>query len=92
MKRLETRLRERRREEARPTPVYVFYDSVTMTRDDAVEAAYRSGLIPPNAVLFIAPEPIPDHEAWSRLCQAEYAAREQQRREQQQQPAGDGPA
>lgn len=82
--RLKTRLRRRQVEEARPTPVFILYDSLVMTDDEALEAAYRSGKIPPNAAIFLAPEQIHDREVWERICKAEFAALERQRAEERQ--------
>ena len=89
-----TRLRQHRRADARPPVCYLHYDSLTVSQEDAIAAAYRSGKIPPNAMLVILPEPIPSHEEWARVCGAEYAEREAARLAHQQQslsPAGSTP-
>lgn len=74
--RLKTRLRDQRRDQEKPVPVFIFYDALVMTSDQAIEAADRAGKIPLNAVLVILPEQIKDHATWERHAQAEYAERQ----------------
>lgn len=95
MKRLKTRLQDQRRDQEKPVPVFITYDSLTMTSDQAIEAADRAGKIPLNAVLAIFPEQIKDLKTWERHAQAEYVERERQRTEIQKQQgaqAGTKPA
>lgn len=83
MRRLNTRLQDQRRNDARPVPVYITYDALVMTSAQAIEAADRAGKIPLNAVLVLLPEQIKDHETWERHAQADYAERERRRIEEQ---------
>jgi hypothetical protein len=96
MRAFDARLRRQRREDERPVPVWIEYNSLVVTQDDAIEAALRSGHVPLNAVLVVLPLPIEDRETWQRVCQAEHAAREEQGRraeeQQQREPAGTDPA
>ena len=93
MKSLKAKLRPH--DDARPTPVYVEFDSVVMTAGQAITAAIESGRIPSNAFLAVLPQAIEDRMVWSRICQAEQAVRERRRLEQklpQLTPAGTNPA
>jgi len=91
MKSLKAKLRPYN--DARPTPVYVEFDSVVMTARQAIAAAIESGRIPSNAFLAVLPQAIEDRALWSQICQAELAERERRRLEQPQEtPAGTNPA
>jgi hypothetical protein len=89
--RLKNRLRQQRREEGRPVPVYITYDSFTTTRDEALEAAYQTGKIPANAAIVLLPEQCKNEEEWNRVV-AEYEERKRQQQQQQQTAAGTDPA
>jgi hypothetical protein len=80
---LKTRLRRRKIEEAKPTPVYLRYDYFTVTKEQAIKAAGRSGKIPLNAVFVLIPE-LPEHANWETVVKREYAERERRLLEQQQ--------
>lgn len=82
MRSLKTRLRDQRRDQEKPIPVWIFYDAITMTPDQAIEAAERAGKIPLNAVLILLPEKIEDHEAWGRHARTEYVEIERRRAEE----------
>jgi hypothetical protein len=78
MRRLKTRLRDQRREEAQPVVVLIEYDGLSMTAEQAEKAAWRSGHIPANASLLVVPRKL-THDEWDRWypqMMAEQAARE----------------
>lgn len=88
MKRFDARLRQQRREDEKPTPVWIQFDHTRMTPAQAIAAAIRSGKVPANATFVIFPQPIPDRETWSKQCRQEQQARERSQR----QHAGTEPA
>lgn len=61
--------------DVRPTPVFLTFDSETMTAGEAITAAINSGSIPPSAWMAVLPLTIEDRALWSQICQAEQAAR-----------------
>jgi len=84
--RLKNRLRQQRREQGRPVPVFIFYDSFVTTPDEALGAAYESGKIPANAAIVLLPERCRNEEEWN-LVVAEYEERARQQQQRQQTPA-----
>lgn len=98
MKRLRTRLQDQRRDDVRPTPVWIWYDGRGMTSTEALAAAIASGQVPARAAIVLLPQDATSHEQWTRDAQAEYVARERQRAALAQQatqtgtkPAGSNP-
>jgi hypothetical protein len=64
--------------------VFIWYDPFTVNQEEAIEAAYRSGQIPPNAAIVVLPEQCKNEEEWDRVV-VEY---EERQRQQRQTPAG----
>lgn len=86
MKRLEARLRQQRRDDARPTPTWVWY-GCGMTPAEALATAIASGKVPAKAAIVLLPQDATSHEQWMIDAQAERNDRERQQAAEQQQAA-----
>lgn len=82
MKRLEARLRQQRRDDVRPTPVWIWYGR-GMTPAEALAAAIASGKVPAKAAIVLLPQNAVSHEQWTIDAQAEHDVREKRQIEQQ---------
>ena len=80
IRRLETRLRQQRREDKRPPPVWIWYGR-GITPDQAFKAACEANRVPPGSWVVLLPESAHSHEEWMVDVQAEYAMREERNRQ-----------
>lgn len=80
---LKGRLLRQRQEDERPVPVWIFFNPLTTTDEEAIRTAIESGRVPARAWLAVIPLPIESKEAWSRRCQTEFIERERRLQERQ---------
>jgi hypothetical protein len=84
MRRLESRLRQQRREEQRPRPVWIYHDPEVCSAREAVHAAIDSGNVPAHAALVVLPSGSQSIEEWGRWARVEYEERQKQQKQHKQ--------
>lgn len=91
MRARERRLRQQPQADKLPVPVWIEFDTSTVTADQAIKAAIESGQVPAHAWLVVLPAPIQSRDVWSQQCKAELVAREKIRLLAQHPQAGTVP-